>query len=367
MINRNIIEKNVRISIVATGGGAGAQNMLWQIPGISSVLIDCTFPYDSEFTKDYLGFEPEKYCSPETAVELAMQAYYRAYQPNKGPAIGIGCTASVASTVIHKGQHRIYIASVSENNCELTSIVLTKGRGEEARIIDGKICDIAIIEALNKAIGYNNQSILPRDINIINYQVEDATELAKKQFFKHPYFCADTGKRLEKEPKLNKDNGDAIFPGSFNPPHDGHFGMVESYCYYKPNASIIYCIETESPHKGDLTITDMLNRAKMLKGNNILFTKGLGLYLDKAKYFDKANIIIGIDSFIRLLDCKWGVDINELIEGFKSCGAHFYVVDRVIDGKLVSIRDQIFETNGLNFTPLDGRWDISSTELRNIK
>jgi hypothetical protein len=154
MINATeLLSKKARLAIVCTGAGAGVQNELWKIPGISSILVDSSFPYANEFTDQYLGFIPEnnKYCTAEVAVELAMQAYYRAYKLGEAPAIGIGLTASVASVHAHRGDHRAFVSSISEKGCTLTSIKLSKGCGEEARATDGIICDYFVIKAISEA------------------------------------------------------------------------------------------------------------------------------------------------------------------------------------------------------------------------
>src|SRR3954468_8124020 len=87
----------LRISIAASGAGAGLQKMLWDVPGISAVLMEGVFPYSTDATDQFLRFKPEQYCSAKTAMAMAMECYYRAYQPGGPKAIGVGLSASVAS------------------------------------------------------------------------------------------------------------------------------------------------------------------------------------------------------------------------------------------------------------------------------
>jgi hypothetical protein len=100
----------------------------------------------------------------------------------------------------------------------------------------------------------------------------------------------------------------------------------------------------------------------MLKGHNLLVTSGAPLYIDKATLFPGVAMIVGVDSLVRLLDPKWGPGTQALVEGFRQTRTVFWVVDRVIDGRLVTLTD--VENPGLNCHRLAGRWDVSSTAIR---
>src|SRR5690349_12706819 len=110
----NIINKNIKVFAYATGAGAGFQERLWSIPGCSSIFMGAELPYDPRLTIDILGYKPNKFVSREVAIELAMRAYMRAYffEDKAHNVIGLGLTASVASTKIHRGEHQFFIAAI---------------------------------------------------------------------------------------------------------------------------------------------------------------------------------------------------------------------------------------------------------------
>ena len=357
----NLLTKNVRLYITCTGAGAGIQKLLWDIPGISSVLVGASFPYESEETDEFLGFNTDvSYCSKEMAVDLAMQSYYKAFKYGASPAVGIGLTASVASTRMHRGDHRVFVSAFTDDRCILWSVRLKKGVGLEQRIKDGNFCDLVAAQAIASVTDCPLIRFGDYAGCFAQYDQEFIPYLAEQRFFKRPFFSSD-GTRLEKLPIKKYSLRGALFPGAFNPPHAGHLGMVEAYVNYF-GGPVAFAIESKSPHKGDLTVSNMLQRAKTLHHQDRLFTSGLPLYVDKANAYPGLGIILGVDSLIRLQDPKWGVNKDDLILNFLKLRTQFYVTDRVIDGKLVRLNDISTE---LRCKRLTGRWDVSSSEVRN--
>jgi hypothetical protein len=116
----------------------------------------------------------------------------------------------------------------------------------------------------------------------------------------------------------------------------------------------------------------MLKRAKLLQGHDRLFTRDIGLYIEKARAFPHTNLLLGADAMVRILDPKWGLDVSKMLEEFRSLNTGLYVASRIIDGKLVTQKDIAGMLSPgdaklyLNVcSPLKGEWDISSTQIRN--
>ncbi len=374
-----------RIFIAATGAGAGIQDRLWRVPGISKVLVGCAFPYAPEETDAFLGFTPEKYASAETAVDLAMEAYKRAYKPGGAPAVGVGVTASVTSTHAHRGDHRVFAAYFNDTECRVYSCTLQKSEvhkkvaaGELVdqgeidhqitlqREIDGKLVDQLGLTTLLRAF----QLVTFGDGGLGEVTVDDACALAQERLFAHPYFRADG--RREAESDLSKHT--VLFPGAFNPPHIGHSGAAEEVRGHGLN--VVFSTTVDPPHKDALTTAQILQRAKLMRGQDMLFTRGDPLYVDKAKRFYNRAFIIGVDALIRMFDCKWGTDIPTLLHTFERYNTRFYVAPRLVNGKFMHLDDitipdpkrdgerMHLHTMREMFTGLAGRWDISSSELR---
>lgn len=352
----SLLDANVSIHVVATGAGAGLQEKLWSTPGCSSYFSGASFPYSAEEQEELLGFMPEHFCSKEAAIDLASAAYMKAYRFGGKPPIGIGITATVASLTPHKGDHRFFICLVSNDQAVLLHRTLDKGKGEWQRYMDGKYCDSAAFLILLDTLKLEDG---------IGLEYEDVSELAKERFFARPFFSAN-GKRFDKLTDIYC----AIMPGAYNPPHDGHFG-VANQVLKQFRRTPVYEITAEPPHKDALTVQQLLQRAKLLQGRDRLFTRKEPFYIDKARAFPGIPLVLGADAMVRLMDPKWGVDIHSMLRELDTMGTKLYVAGRMVDGKWMSAHDvmhkfkDIVDEYANTFREVYGRWDISSTEIRN--
>src|SRR6185369_2016869 len=131
----------VSIHVIATGAGAGLQQLLWEVPGSSAYLSGATFPYSEEEQAELLGFMPEHFCSEEAAIDLASAAYMKAYKFNGPRPVGVGITASVASEKEHRGDHRVHACVITNDFVRSVSVTLVEGVGSEQRVKGGKGVD----------------------------------------------------------------------------------------------------------------------------------------------------------------------------------------------------------------------------------
>jgi nicotinic acid mononucleotide adenylyltransferase/nicotinamide mononucleotide (NMN) deamidase PncC len=354
-------DRYVSIHIIAAGAGAEIQQKLWSIPGCSSFFSGASFPYAQEEMEEILGFVPEQFVSETTAIDLAAAAYMKAFHQKGKSPIGIGVTASVASEKSHRGDHRFYVSIITDTQVKVGYWLLDKGVGFEKRKADGQLITDTVLSMLLGVLDMSAFAALNA--------YKDVSVEAVNRFFAHPYFQAN-GKRLQNVNNINY----VIMPGAYNPPHEGHFGLVSQYeSLY--SGKVIFNITTNPPHKDELNLQACLKQAKMLQGTDRLFSRNDPLYIDKARKHPNTPIIIGADAFLRLFDSKWDPNIEASMEEFKSLGTKFFVGGRVVDGKFLSLNDVITTFNVdklyqkyLNlFVELPGRWDITSSEIRNKK
>src|SRR6185436_11449007 len=312
-----------RIYVYATGAGAGIQKKIWEVPGCSSFLVGCSFPYATTQTSKCLGFTPEKSVSTDTAIELAIAAYLQAYEPGS-KSIGIGLTASVASVKTHRGAHRIIVSSFSETECLTATIEIPKGCGLAQRFTDGELSDSIGITAILRAAhildddqiwspiyeGTNSENVASeRIINyIFKYLPVDTTERAKELILKNSFFQAN-GSRV---PVNAIDTNKIVFyPGSFNPFHFGHDLGAEAIKKtiakkFGECRDIVYTTVVNPLHKPPLTVAEMLNRVSIMKGKNFCLTIDDPLFIDKARCHPGAWFGMGADTLLNMLDPKWG-------------------------------------------------------------
>ena len=363
-------DPRVRIFVVATGGGAGLQHMLWSVPGSSAYLAGAAFPYSTSQIDEFLGFAPKSYCSADTALQLAMEAYYRAWEPSQEPThtIGLAITASVASSQKHRGDHRVFAAAFSDidsswspTECELREVTLRKDVGWDARANDGAVCDLMGLNVLFSLLRMPHVPLgsLMRTA-IDHYAIRDGVGDARRLFFERGHFNAIGTRTAAPDPPY------LLFPGAFNPPHDGHMfsaRMAEALSRLQPT---VFHITADPPHKPRLTVPQMLQRAKLLRGNARLFSEGDALYIEKARRHSGLPIVVGADALLRMLDPSWGPEILPMLEEFQKLNTHFYVTSRKMDTEIVDLDSLPIPVRFRPmFTDLGRGPDLSSTSIRN--
>jgi hypothetical protein len=291
--------------LIATGAGAGVQNRIWETPGCSAYFVGASFPYATEETDDLLGFKPVSYCSEDTAIQLAMAAYMRAWRWPEKSARGVAISASVASVAEHRGDHRVHGAVVTEAGVWVDTLTLSKGTGRQRRILDGSAAD-GFAEALwDMAAGGKSFG-------------REASSRARELFFSRPFFGI-RGDRHEKPSTC-----EVFFPGAFNPPHTTHLEAAKAF-------DATFWIDASAPNKAPLPLHELLRRAKMLRGHNVLFTEDCPLYIDKARRHEMRDFLIGTDALRRMLDASWGPEVKPMLHEMSALGTRFLVLDRGTD------------------------------------
>lgn len=375
-----------RVYLACTGAGAGLQQILWSVPGCSSFFAGAEFPYDQEATERLLGFRPEKFCSIETAVDLALESYARACVERgavtESEPVGLGLTASVASLVAHRGDHRVCAAVATRRGVWVASRVLDKGVGHAARDLDGRAADwlglglilhaagAGLAEGARAEPGVDAETVLMHGLGPT--LVCDASALARRRFLARGLHTRD-GRRLPVTPAALGRAGH-LFPGAFNPPHAGHFAIADSV-QSATGAPVVFAVTANAPHKPPVQLAELVERAALLRGYDRMFTEDDPLYLDKARRYPNRAIVLGADAFRRLLDPKWGPAVAPMVREFDQLGTRFLVFGRLTDGTWLTREDALRELSATVdadtvaaaselSASLAGRWDISSSELR---
>lgn len=379
-------ESPYKAVIACTGAGAGIQKALWEVPGSSRTIIDSVFPYHRLALADFIGREPAKFCSKDTALWMATAAHRRATElvlrdgGDPATVIGLSLTAAVATDRPKKGDHQCFIAVRTATGMATVSAVFEKGR--RTRDEEGALCDILAVNALLASAGLEE---VPCDYagmacDEVWTTDEDGDNLYRPRLvpgplaplsethgnvFAFPLFQPD-GKRASSEdidPSRH-----ILFHGSFDPLHFGH-ELMALQAERMTGKEVVCAITATHPDKGRLGERELLRRAEQFRfRRSVLFMDSGALYVDKARMFPGVGMLIGADVALGILNPKYYGSPSKCMEALEELREHrarFYVVGREIAGKFVTLDDLPIPSHARDlFLPVSGRWDVRSRDLR---
>lgn len=308
-----------------TGGGSMMLPDLLKVPGASGTVIEATIPYAESSLSSLLGSAPDQACSAETARDLAMCAFLRAKDLEPGQdRFGFAITASLRTVQQKKGEHRAYFALQTYSHTYTWSLRLAKGlrnRQEEERLL-ADVCLAEFARAFDLA--YPRPALTDEDVLHANIAESDdhlqALLVGKRQI---------VGRRRPK----------AIFPGAFNPIHDGHRRMA-AVAARRLGTDVAYEICIRNVDKPPLNFYDMRQRRTQFDEGEVWLTN-TPTFVEKARAFGAVTFVVGTDTVSRIADPKYYEDgaLNEAIDELSDVGCRFLVFGRKEGQRFVTLDD----------------------------
>jgi nicotinic acid mononucleotide adenylyltransferase/nicotinamide mononucleotide (NMN) deamidase PncC len=290
-----------RIVIVSTGGGSAAISHIVSTPGASAVVLEAAIPYAREAVDRLLGGPQETYCSSRAARRLAMAAWQRARVLNAAPeqAVGIAVAASLRTRQPKRGEHRVFVAVQTLRATLVTSVVLEKearSRGEEEELAAALLLECLASVSQDAAPAALLQGLLRRGEKV---SVERTAAPEPWQALLAGSRNAVVAAGTEAAP-----TGDQlIFPGSFDPLHDGHRLMVR-IAEEIAERPLAYELSIANVDKPSLDYQEIESRASQFRGQPLWLTRA-ATFIEKLAIFPSSTFVMGADTFVRLAEPRY--------------------------------------------------------------
>jgi hypothetical protein len=345
-----------KAALAITGGGSGAVGELLRVPGGSRLLIDAQVPYDALALEVFLGFAPAQTCSSDTALAMARSARARAARLVSAGTdlVGLGATAALVSDRPRKGEHRFHIAFANSAGIARCTCVMAKGRRDRAAEED--LVSRAIVLWLARACGITAPS--PRSLLDADEHYAETVVAAVDTI---DQLLAGAHNRVTVQPDgqmmLSAPQAFVLFPGSFNPMHEGHvlLARVAEELRQQPLAFEISVTNVDKPPLAGETVRHRLSQFSWK--SPVELTRA-PTFVEKSRLFPSTTFVIGADTAERLIAPKYYGDdellMHVALEEIANSGSSFLVAVRI---------DAVGRVRALDDIPVPRRYADLFTEI----
>lgn len=286
--------KDKRIFLSISGGGSGAIGNILKKGGASKFFAGAYVPYSSNLLDHHIGGTPEKYCSEATAQRLAVVAWQYAHVGVKFDdqgvdIVGIGVSASLAKPNQRVNRVNEAFVVIQFNNKVYTHHILFDNKQtrewQEDRLsemLESKV--MRIVE--ESPIYFDQRYELP--IESMNIYYDRKTPVVPVA-------------------KLERGEHFVLYPGSFNPFHNGHLAIAKA-AHKRTGCKVAFELSVTNFQKPIIPPLELVGRVEELQKQQTEDYFG-AIVVDenstisgKIKYLTPEYVVLGQDVAIKLFD-----------------------------------------------------------------
>lgn len=364
-----ILRSGIQLALATTGGGSQLAFWLLNHPGASQAVMEVQVPYHPAALGDYLGAPGPHRVEARTALELAGRAYRRVQllTGGDGLSVGMGCTAALATDRARRGEDRAYLALRWGGAYRIYTLGFVKGVA--GRLEQEEVLSRLGLQALSEVCGgASGRESWPDYVRIEARTVALDDPLALVLGGEVAVVEVDGEGQATAEVERR---GRLLFPGSFNPLHQGHVELAAA-AWRQCGRPVCLEISVENVDKPPLSREELEKRIAPLRGQFPVVVTRAPTFVEKARLFGACCFVIGLDTAMRLFAARYydggEAGMRKALEEMAGTRCRFLVAGRLIEGVYRTLDDieipGVFRTMFASLPEEAFRLDISSTEIR---
>ena len=235
---------------------------------------------------------------------------------------GIGVTASLVSNRPKRGPHRVHVAWQSIDATVAISCELEKGRHADGR---GADCDVLVLDAVAEACGVHAPPLTEPVVLAGAERREQRPDAGSSELLLGRRSFVDVPEQPATAPPPA-----VLFPGAFNPFHEGHRRMA-TVAAERCGAPVTFELSIVNVDKPPLDFVEIADRLGPLAGNRVRLTRA-ATFVEKARLRAGCVFVVGMDTLERIAEPRYyRNDVTErdaAIGAIAAAGCRFLVFGR---------------------------------------